>query len=150
MWGIEGLPADDPRRTEPVFTLTPVPEGTRLQLVETGFAQLAGDLARARAQGQQRDLGHRAGRPGGLPRCRLTPAPAGPANRLRAEQQAVARHLGRLVEAGLVHLDQPSGRRHPYRLDPAPIRAAQRWLATLAHEWDDRLAALRRHLDRPS
>lgn len=50
-WGIEGLPADDPRRTEVVFTLTPVPEGTRLQLAETGFAQLAGDLARAAHKG---------------------------------------------------------------------------------------------------
>lgn len=72
------------------------------------------------------------------------------AHRLPITRQAVAKHLGLLVEAGLVHLDQPSGRRHPYRLDPAPIRAAQRWLAALAHEWDDRLAALRRHLDRPS
>lgn len=46
-WDIQGLPADDPRRTEVVFTLTPAAEGTRLQLVETGFAQVAEELAQA-------------------------------------------------------------------------------------------------------
>lgn len=59
----------------------------------------------------------------------------------------MAKHLEQLVEAGLVRLDQPAGRRHPYRLDPAPIRAAQVWLATLATDWDTRLTTLERLLE---
>ena len=43
-WGITGLPADDPRRTYVEFTLEPVAEGTRLTVVESGFAQLPDDL----------------------------------------------------------------------------------------------------------
>jgi uncharacterized protein YndB with AHSA1/START domain len=39
-WRIDGLPDDDPRRTYVEFTLEPTPTGTRLHLVETGFAQL--------------------------------------------------------------------------------------------------------------
>ncbi|MEV4895958.1 metalloregulator ArsR/SmtB family transcription factor [Nonomuraea sp. NPDC055795] len=64
------------------------------------------------------------------------------ARRLPISRQAVAKHLGLLAEAGLISAAEPTGRRHPYRLEPAPIRAAQVWLATLAHRWDDRLSAL--------
>ena len=39
-WPIYGLPDDDPRRTYVEFTLEPVGAGTRLTVVETGFAQL--------------------------------------------------------------------------------------------------------------
>jgi Activator of Hsp90 ATPase homolog 1-like protein len=42
--GISGLPADDPRRTYVEFTLEPKAEGTRLTVVEAGFAQLPEDL----------------------------------------------------------------------------------------------------------
>jgi uncharacterized protein YndB with AHSA1/START domain len=42
-WRIHGLPADDPRRTYVEFTLTPDGAGTRLTVVETGFAQLPGE-----------------------------------------------------------------------------------------------------------
>jgi uncharacterized protein YndB with AHSA1/START domain len=42
-WHIFGLPEDDPRRTYVEFTLEPVGAGTRLTVVETGFAQLAAD-----------------------------------------------------------------------------------------------------------
>ena len=38
-----GLPADDPRRTYVEFTLEPVGAGTRLTVVESGFAQLPAD-----------------------------------------------------------------------------------------------------------
>ncbi|MFD3743965.1 SRPBCC domain-containing protein [Nocardia sp. NPDC058633] len=40
-WPINGLPDDDPRRTYVEFTLEPVGAGTRLTVVETGFAQLS-------------------------------------------------------------------------------------------------------------
>jgi uncharacterized protein YndB with AHSA1/START domain len=45
-WHIYGLPDDDPRRTYVEFTLEPAGEdssGTRLTVVESGFAQLPGD-----------------------------------------------------------------------------------------------------------
>jgi uncharacterized protein YndB with AHSA1/START domain len=42
-WHINGLPDDDPRRTYVEFTLEPVGTGTRLTVVESGFAQLPDD-----------------------------------------------------------------------------------------------------------
>jgi uncharacterized protein YndB with AHSA1/START domain len=42
-WQIDGLPEDDPRRTYVEFTLEPLGAGTRLTVVETGFAQLPED-----------------------------------------------------------------------------------------------------------
>lgn len=69
------------------------------------------------------------------------------ARRLPISRQAVAKHLDQLAEAGLASPGEPVGRRHPYRLEPAPVRAAQVWLATLADRWDSRLDALERALD---
>ncbi|MBF6239195.1 SRPBCC domain-containing protein [Nocardia otitidiscaviarum] len=46
-WAIEGLPATDSRRTHVEFTLEPTPTGTRLTVVETGFAQLPDDMTSA-------------------------------------------------------------------------------------------------------
>jgi uncharacterized protein YndB with AHSA1/START domain len=40
-WHIYGLPEDDPRRTYVEFTLEPTSTGTRLTVVESGFAQLS-------------------------------------------------------------------------------------------------------------
>jgi uncharacterized protein YndB with AHSA1/START domain len=45
-WHIYGLPDDDPRRTYVEFTLEPVAAGTRLTVVESGFAQLPDDAHR--------------------------------------------------------------------------------------------------------
>jgi uncharacterized protein YndB with AHSA1/START domain len=42
-WHIYGLPEEDPRRTYVEFTLEPVGDGTRLTVVESGFAQLPED-----------------------------------------------------------------------------------------------------------
>ncbi|HEU5033530.1 MAG TPA: SRPBCC domain-containing protein [Mycobacteriales bacterium] len=39
-WRLPDLPDDDPRRTYVEFTLQPDGDGTRLRVVETGFAQL--------------------------------------------------------------------------------------------------------------
>jgi uncharacterized protein YndB with AHSA1/START domain len=50
-WQIYGLPADDPRRTYVEFTLEPVGAGTRLTVVETGFAQLPEDAYRTAYNG---------------------------------------------------------------------------------------------------
>ena len=43
-WPVNGLSDDDPRRTYVEFTLEPVGAGTRLTVVETGFAQLPRDV----------------------------------------------------------------------------------------------------------
>jgi uncharacterized protein YndB with AHSA1/START domain len=42
-WQIYGLPEDDQRRTYVEFTLEPTGNGTRLTVVESGFAQLPED-----------------------------------------------------------------------------------------------------------
>src|SRR5499427_5772379 len=42
-WHIYGLPDEDPRRTYVEFTLEPVGAGTRLTVIESGFAQLPDD-----------------------------------------------------------------------------------------------------------
>jgi len=50
-WQIHGLPEDDPRRTYVEFTLEPVGAGTRLRVVESGFAQLPEEAYRAAYDG---------------------------------------------------------------------------------------------------
>ena len=45
-WHINGLSEDDPRRTYVEFTLEPMGQGTRLTVVESGFAQLEDDAYR--------------------------------------------------------------------------------------------------------
>jgi len=60
-WPIHGLPDDDPRRTYVEFTLEPVGTGTRVRMVETGFAQLSDPNRRsefdAHTEGWIRELG---------------------------------------------------------------------------------------------
>jgi uncharacterized protein YndB with AHSA1/START domain len=60
-WQIYGLPADDPRRTYVEFTLEPDGAGTRLRVVESGFAQLPEEAHRkafdANTEGWAKELG---------------------------------------------------------------------------------------------
>ena len=64
-WHIYGLPDDDPRRTYVEFTLEPVAAGTRLTVVESGFAQLPDDAHRksydGNSEGWAKELGELAG-----------------------------------------------------------------------------------------
>jgi len=64
-WHIYGLPDDDPRRTYVEFTLEPVAAGTRLTVVESGFAQLPDDAHRksydGNSEGWTKELGELAG-----------------------------------------------------------------------------------------
>jgi len=64
-WHIFGLPEDDPRRTYVEFTLEPAGAGTRLTVVETGFAQLPEGAYRkafdGHTEGWTRELGELAG-----------------------------------------------------------------------------------------
>ena len=50
-WHIYGLPEDDPRRTYVEFTLQSADAGTRLTVVESGFAQLPEDAYRTAYHG---------------------------------------------------------------------------------------------------
>jgi len=60
-WGIFGLPDDDPRRTYVEFTLEPAGAGTRLTVVESGFAQLPEEAHRkaydGNTEGWAKELG---------------------------------------------------------------------------------------------
>jgi len=60
-WPIFGLAGDDARRTYVEFTLEPLGTGTRLTVVETGFAQLPDDAYRqafdANTDGWAQELG---------------------------------------------------------------------------------------------
>ena len=70
------------------------------------------------------------------------------ADRLPITRQAIAKHLVLLTEAGLVTAVPGERRRIRYRLSSAPVQVAQQFLVALAHDWDDRLDALKEHLDR--
>ena len=50
-WGINGLPDGDPRRTYVEFTLMSTEGGTRLTVVESGFAQVPEDVHREAFEG---------------------------------------------------------------------------------------------------
>ncbi len=63
-------------------------------------------------------------------------------------RQAVVKHLSQLAEAGLV-ARQRQGREVRYGLEKRTLVGAQAWLAEVGGQWDDRLAALSRHLQAP-
>jgi uncharacterized protein YndB with AHSA1/START domain len=64
-WQVNEMPAEDPRRTYVEFTLEPSGAGTRLTVVETGFAQLPdeyyGPAYDGHIEGWARELGELAG-----------------------------------------------------------------------------------------
>jgi DNA-binding transcriptional ArsR family regulator len=68
------------------------------------------------------------------------------AARLPITRQAIAKHLALLAEAGLVVAEPGERRRVRYRLDSAPMKVAQQFLAALARDWDGPLAALQHQL----
>jgi len=66
---------------------------------------------------------------------------------LPVTRQAVSKHLIVLESAGLVEASgDPRGRR--YRLTPRPLADAMGWMVDVGAEWDERLDALRRHVER--
>ena len=64
-WPVYGLPEGDPRRTYVEFTLEPAGAGTRLTVIESGFAQLPEDIYRkafdGNTEGWAKELGELAG-----------------------------------------------------------------------------------------
>ena len=67
------------------------------------------------------------------------------AEHVPVSRQAISKHLAALGDAGLVAVVR-DGREARYRLTPAPLTDAMRWMADTGAEWDDRLEALQRHL----
>jgi DNA-binding transcriptional ArsR family regulator len=66
---------------------------------------------------------------------------------LPVSRQAVAKHLVVLEGAGLVATSGTT-RRRQYRLTPRPLADAMGWMVDVGAEWDQRLDALRRHVER--
>jgi DNA-binding transcriptional ArsR family regulator len=64
---------------------------------------------------------------------------------LPVTRQAVSKHLAALSGAGLVRAAR-SGRETRYRLTPEPLGEAVTWIEHVGGQWDERLAALSRHL----
>ncbi|MER7004195.1 SRPBCC domain-containing protein [Dactylosporangium sp. NPDC000555] len=60
-WGIYGMAEGDPRRTYVEFTLEPAGAGTRLTMIETGFAQLPDDQYRKAFQSNTDGWAHELG-----------------------------------------------------------------------------------------
>lgn len=62
---------------------------------------------------------------------------------LPVSRQAVAKHLGVLDRAGLVHAT-PAGREKRYRVDDAQLARAVAQLASVGSAWDARLRRIKR------
>ena len=68
------------------------------------------------------------------------------ADELPVTRQAVAKHLAQLEDAGLVSASA-DGRRRTYRLTPGPLTEAMGWMVDVGGDWDERLRALKRHVE---
>lgn len=62
-------------------------------------------------------------------------------------RQAVTKHLHVMQAAGLVSA-APHGRETIWRLEPRQLDEARRALDAIAQQWDDRLARLKRFVER--
>jgi DNA-binding transcriptional ArsR family regulator len=66
---------------------------------------------------------------------------------LPISRQAVSKHLAALRDARLVR-SRRQGRETVYELQPGPLTDAARWMDEVGGEWDRRLGALRRSLEK--
>jgi DNA-binding transcriptional ArsR family regulator len=72
---------------------------------------------------------------------------SGLAAKLPISRQAVSKHLAALHTADLVSSERV-GRETRYSLRSEPLDAAALWIQTVSADWDDRLEALRRSLQK--
>jgi DNA-binding transcriptional ArsR family regulator len=72
---------------------------------------------------------------------------SGLAATLPISRQAVSKHLAALNAAKLVRADRV-GRETRYELRTEPLDDAARWIEAVGAEWDERLAALRRSVEK--
>ena len=68
------------------------------------------------------------------------------AERFPVTRQAITKHLQVLADAGLATSER-RGRETQWTLTPAALAPAMAWMQSLGGEFEDRLAALQRHLD---
>lgn len=66
---------------------------------------------------------------------------------VRLTQPAVSKQLGVLREAGLVSV-RVDGKQRMYRMNPAPLRDVEAWLARYRPFLEETLDALESHLDK--
>lgn len=59
---------------------------------------------------------------------------------------AIGKHLLVLAQAGLVE-ERKVGREHRYQLNPMPLRQAHSWLAHYQQFWQEKLQALKAHVE---
>ena len=62
-------------------------------------------------------------------------------------RQAVSKHLTVLQDAGLVATSGPV-RGRVYTFTPRPLADAMTWIVDVGADWDDRLARLKRHVEK--
>jgi DNA-binding transcriptional ArsR family regulator len=74
---------------------------------------------------------------------------SGLAAELPITRQAVAKHLSALRGADLVTATR-AGRETQYALRPQPLGVAAEWIQMVSAEWDDRLEALRKSVEKRS
>jgi DNA-binding transcriptional ArsR family regulator len=72
---------------------------------------------------------------------------SGLATQMPITRQAIAKHLAALQGADLVSSSRV-GRETHYKLRPQPLDEAAHWIQMVSAEWDDRLEALRRSLEK--
>jgi DNA-binding transcriptional ArsR family regulator len=68
------------------------------------------------------------------------------AEQFAVSRPAVSKHLRVLRSARLVRARR-EGRQRLCAIDPEPLRAIDSWLAGYRHEWQARLARLKRHVE---
>ena len=66
---------------------------------------------------------------------------------LPISRQALTKHLKVLEAAGIAH-SRRLGRETVYRIDPAGLIQAERWIADVSTQWDDAIDRLKRHVER--
>jgi DNA-binding transcriptional ArsR family regulator len=65
---------------------------------------------------------------------------------LPISRQALTKHL-RVLEAAGVASSRRLGRETVYRIDPAGLVAAERWIANVSKQWDSAIHRLKKHVE---
>lgn len=66
---------------------------------------------------------------------------------LPISRQALTKHLKVLEAAGIAY-SRRLGRETVYRIDPAGLIRAERWIADVSKQWDDTIDRLKKHVER--
>lgn len=62
-------------------------------------------------------------------------------------RQALTKHLKVLEAAGIAN-SRRLGRETVYRIDPAGLISAERWIADVSAQWDSAIDRLKKHIER--